>query len=109
MARIHWRAISAELRRLRENPEDVEAGARLFVAFGGEDDARAVARLRSSESGRRLLAERSDLLGALSDRERLRARRRDPRARIPAVRRARADLPRGAPGDDGSGAGRARR
>jgi ubiquinone biosynthesis protein COQ4 len=73
MAKIQWRAISAELRRLRGNPEDIEAGARLFIALGGKDDERALTRLRSSESGRRLLAERFDLLGALSDRECLRA------------------------------------
>jgi ubiquinone biosynthesis protein COQ4 len=73
MAKIHWRAAGAELRRLRENPEDIEAGARLFLALGGMDDDRAVARLRSSERGQRLLAERPDLLAALTDRERLRA------------------------------------
>src|SRR5262245_43705756 len=73
MAKIHWRAAGAELRRLRENPEDIEAGARLFLALGGMDDERAVVRLRSSERGRRLLAERPDLLDALSDRDRLRA------------------------------------
>jgi ubiquinone biosynthesis protein COQ4 len=73
MARIQWRAVSAELRRLRENPEDIDAGARLFIALGGMDDTRMVERMRSSENGRRLLAERSDLLRALSDRERLRA------------------------------------
>jgi ubiquinone biosynthesis protein COQ4 len=73
MAKIHWRAAIAELRRLRENPEDIEAGARLFLALGGKDDERGLARLRSSERGRRLLSERPDLLGALTDREHLRA------------------------------------
>jgi ubiquinone biosynthesis protein COQ4 len=73
MAKIHWRAVGAELGRLRENPEDIEAGARLFLALGGMDDERDVARLRSSERGRQLLSERPDLLAALTDRERLRA------------------------------------
>jgi len=73
MAKIHWRRVRAELRQLRENPEDIEAGARLFLALGGMDDERSVARLRSSERGRRLLAERPDLLAALADRKRLRA------------------------------------
>src|SRR5262249_58628837 len=73
MAKIHWRRVRAELRQLRENPEDIEAGARLFLALGGMDDERAVARLCSNERGRRLLAERPDLLAALTDRGRLRA------------------------------------
>ena len=73
MAKLQWRAVGAELRKLRENPADIEAGARLFLALGGKDDARALSRLRNSERGRRLLSERPDLLGALTDRERLRA------------------------------------
>jgi ubiquinone biosynthesis protein COQ4 len=73
MARIRWRSVLAELRCLRENPEDIEAGAHLFLALGGKDDERDLSRLRASEPGRRLLSERPDLLRALTDRDRLRA------------------------------------
>lgn len=74
MAGIDWRAARVELKRLREEPEDTEAGARLFRAFGGEPgDDRVLARMRETAEGRHILSARPDLLRALSDRARLRS------------------------------------
>jgi ubiquinone biosynthesis protein COQ4 len=71
---IDWRAARIELLNLRDDPENTEAGARLFRALGGEsNEGWILARMRRSESGRRLLRERPDLLGVLANRGRLRA------------------------------------
>lgn len=71
---IDWRAARREMRALRENPNDIEAGARLGSALSGEGSARkTLDRMRRSEVGRRILATERPLLPVLMERDRLRA------------------------------------
>lgn len=71
---IDFRAVRAELRNVRANPENTEAGVRLMRAFGGEAQEKLYwDRVRQTGEAQKLLLERPDLLGALTDREELRA------------------------------------
>ena len=71
---IDWRAARREMRTIRNDPNDIEAGARLASALGGAGSPhKTLARMRRSEVGRRILATKRPLLPVLMDRDRLRA------------------------------------
>jgi len=63
------------LRRLRVDPEDSQQGVRLFYAAGGNDDARALALMKASPEGQRILDAREPLVFGAEDRAHLRAMR----------------------------------
>ena len=66
------RALKA-IRRLFANPDETHYVFEIIEALQGPALVRMHWRLRKSEQGRRLLAERPDLVSMLTDRERLRA------------------------------------
>ena len=72
---LKMREAAISLREQRRNPEDVACGVRSIDAFAqlvGRGDETMLKRMKKSETGRRLLAEREPVLDFLCDRERLR-------------------------------------
>jgi ubiquinone biosynthesis protein COQ4 len=61
------------LRALARDPDDTGQVFKIVAALSGDTQGRMLRRLQSSETGRRLLAERRSLAELLLDRERLRA------------------------------------
>jgi ubiquinone biosynthesis protein COQ4 len=79
-----WRRAVRALRDLLADPDRTELAVDLVYALGTRSFERNFQRFARSEAGRRLLAERPSLLGALSDREAL--------ARLPEASLGRAYL-----------------
>ncbi|GAB3279802.1 Coq4 family protein [Parahaliea aestuarii] len=63
----------AAVRRLIANPDATGEVFRIIEALKGDSLQRAVARMRQSDSGRALLARRTDIITQLSDRDYLRS------------------------------------
>ncbi|MEN8160690.1 MAG: Coq4 family protein [Myxococcota bacterium] len=61
----------AAMRELRRNPDDTAAAIRVIAALAGNTSRRGFERFRRSERGARILRERQDLYGLLTDRDRL--------------------------------------
>lgn len=61
------------LRALAQDPDDTGQVFKIVAALSGDAQGRMVRRMKASETGRRLLAERQVLSSVLADRERLRA------------------------------------
>jgi ubiquinone biosynthesis protein COQ4 len=70
---VDWPRALRALRELLADPDQTEKAFEIFVALGGGDEERGFQRFRAHPTGRRLLAERSDLLAPLADREGLHA------------------------------------
>jgi ubiquinone biosynthesis protein COQ4 len=60
-------------KQVRETPDDVALGARVFFAMGGYDEGGAYRRFRETEEGRRLLETQGDYSALFTDYDRLRA------------------------------------
>ncbi len=60
------------MRHLRVDPEDSQQGVRLFYAAGGDDDAHALAVMKASAEGQRILDSREHLSVSAADRAYLR-------------------------------------
>jgi len=70
---VRWRRALRELRALLDNPDDTDRAVDFMYALGTREFERNFQRFAAGASGRALLAERSSLLAALSDRARLAA------------------------------------
>ncbi len=71
--RYRFRDAWASLQRLRRDPDDTRAVFEIIDALTGPGTDRLFRRFEATESGRRVLDEKRDLLTVLQDRERLRA------------------------------------
>jgi ubiquinone biosynthesis protein COQ4 len=70
---IHWGAAFRALWRLARDNDDTTQVFRIVESLKGDSEVRNVERMRESEIGRAILAERRSLLTVLGDRDRLRA------------------------------------
>lgn len=71
--RIHPMVAYRAWKDLRSNKEDTGQVFKMIGALKGKSTEKAVERMKESETGRRLLEEKPNLLDVLEDRERLRA------------------------------------
>lgn len=69
---IRWGEAFRAMRKLLQDNDDTTQVFKILEALRGDTWARNIARMRSTETGRRILDERRNMLAILSDRDRLR-------------------------------------